>query len=89
VFRSADGGATWSETPAVTRKSLVGGALQGGAIVLAAQDGSLLRSDDDGVSFRIVRQGDAVPTAGMLALNGTVLLSGVGGVRAVGVEGAK
>jgi photosystem II stability/assembly factor-like uncharacterized protein len=89
VFRSADGGATWSETPAVTKKSLVGGALQGGAIVLAAQDGSLLRSDDDGVSFRIVRQGDAVPTAGMLALNGTVLLSGVGGVRAVGVEGAK
>ena len=81
VFRSEDGGATWRETPAVTKKSLVGGALQGSSIVLAAQDGALLRSDDDGVSFKVVRQGDAVPTAGMLAVNGTVLLSGVGGVR--------
>jgi photosystem II stability/assembly factor-like uncharacterized protein len=81
VFRSEDGGATWRETPAVTKKSLVGGALQGSSIVLAAQDGALLRSDDDGVSFRVMRQGDAVPTAGMLAVNGTVLLSGVGGVR--------
>jgi photosystem II stability/assembly factor-like uncharacterized protein len=81
VFRSEDGGATWRETPAVTKKSLVGGALQGNSIVLAAQDGALLRSDDDGVSFKVVRQGDAVPTAGMLAVNGAVLLSGVGGVR--------
>lgn len=85
VFRSGDGGATWRETPAVTKKSLVGGAMQDGSIVLAAQDGALLRSDDDGLSFRVVRQGDAVPTAGMLAVNGTVLLSGVGGVR----EGVK
>ncbi len=83
VLRSEDGGATWRETPAVTKKSLVDGAMQGGSIVLAAQDGALLRSDDDGVSFRVVKQGDAVPTAGMLALNGTVLLSGVGGVRDV------
>ncbi|SFG96026.1 Uncharacterized protein SAMN05518865_12522 [Duganella sp. CF458] len=89
VFRSEDGGATWRETPAVTKKSLVGGAMQGGSIVLAAQDGALLRSDDDGTSFRVVRQGDAVPTAGMLAVNGTVLLSGVGGVRAAAGEGAK
>jgi hypothetical protein len=28
-----------------------------------------------------VRQGDAVPTADMLALNGSVLLAGVGGAR--------
>jgi len=81
VFRSADGGATWSETPAVTKKSLVGGAIQGASIVLAAQDGALLRSDDDGASFRVVRQGDAVPTAGMLALSGKILLTGAGGVR--------
>lgn len=89
VFRSEDGGATWRETPAVTKKSLVGGALRGSSIVLAAQDGALLQSDDDGASFRVVRQGDAVPTAGMLALNGTVLLSGMGGVRAANLEGGK
>jgi photosystem II stability/assembly factor-like uncharacterized protein len=88
VFRSEDGGASWRETPAVTKKSLVGGAMQDGGIVLAAQDGALLRSDDDGMSFRVLRQGDAVPTAGLLAANGTVLLSGVGGVRAA-VEGIK
>ena len=82
VFRSEDNGATWREALAVTKKSLVGGAKQGSSILLAAQDGALLRSDDDGASFRVVRQGDAVATAGMLALNGTVLLSGVGGVRA-------
>lgn len=81
VFRSEDGGASWRETPAVTKKSLVGGVMQGASIVLAAQDGALLRSDDDGVSFKLVRQGDAVPTAGMLAVGGSVLLSGVGGVR--------
>ncbi len=82
VFRSEDGGATWRETPAVTKKSLVGGAVLGdGGIVLAAQDGALLRSDDDGASFKLVRQGDAVQTADMLAVNGTVLLAGVGGVR--------
>ncbi|WP_374585054.1 WD40/YVTN/BNR-like repeat-containing protein [Pseudoduganella sp.] len=89
VFRSEDGGATWRETPAVTKKSLVGGAVRGASIVLAAQDGALLQSDDDGASFRVVRQGDAVATAGMLALNGTVLLSGMGGVRAASLEGAK
>jgi len=88
VFRSEDGGATWRETPAITKKSLVAGAMQGNSIVLAAQDGALLRSDDDGASFRVLRQGDAVPTAGMLAAGGTVLLSGVGGVRAAG-EGSK
>ncbi|MTW12157.1 hypothetical protein GM658_16250 [Pseudoduganella eburnea] len=88
VFRSEDGGATWRETPAVTKKSLVGGAMQGAGIVLAAQDGALLRSDDDGASFRVVRQGDAVPTAGMLQADGALLLSGVGGVRAAG-EGSK
>ena len=82
VFRSEDGGASWRETPAVTKKSLVGGAMQGSGIVLAAQDGALLLSDDDGVSFRVLRRGDAVPTAGLLAANGKVLLSGVGGVRA-------
>jgi photosystem II stability/assembly factor-like uncharacterized protein len=87
VFRSEDSGATWHETPAVTKKSLIGGAMQGSSILLAAQDGALLRSDDDGVSFRVVRQGDAIATAGMLALNGTVLLSGLGGVRAA--EGGK
>jgi photosystem II stability/assembly factor-like uncharacterized protein len=91
VFRSEDGGATWRETPAVTKKSLVGGGMQGSSIVLAAQDGALLRSDDDGASFRVVHQGDAVPTSGMLVLNGTVLLSGVRGVRSVqaGGEGGK
>ena len=55
--------------------------MQGGSIVLAAQDGALLRSDDDGVGFRVVRQGDAVPTADVLALSGSVLLAGVGGAR--------
>ncbi|WP_342118793.1 WD40/YVTN/BNR-like repeat-containing protein [Pseudoduganella sp. OTU4001] len=89
VFRSEDGGATWRETPAVTKKSLIGATLRGASIVLAAQDGALLQSDDDGASFRLVRQGDAVATAGMLALNGTVLLSGIGGVRAAQLEGAK
>lgn len=89
VFRSEDGGATWRETPAVTKKSLVGGTVRGASIVLAAQDGALLQSDDDGASFRVVRQGDAVPTAGMLALNGTILLSGIGGVRAANLEGGK
>lgn len=89
VFRSVDGGASWRETPAVTKKSLVDGVVRGTSIVLAAQDGALLQSDDDGASFRLVRQGDAVPTAGMLALNGTVLLSGVGGVRSANLEGAK
>lgn len=88
VFRSEDGGATWRETPAVTKKSLVGGAMQGGSIVLAAQDGALLRSDDDGASFKIMRQGDAVPTAGMSVAEGMVLLSGVGGVRAAGAADA-
>lgn len=88
VFRSEDGGASWRETPAVTKKSLVGGAMQGSSIVLAAQDGALLQSDDDGASFRMLRQGDAVPTAGMLAAKGAVLLAGVGGVR-VAAEGSK
>jgi photosystem II stability/assembly factor-like uncharacterized protein len=88
VFRSEDGGATWRETPAVTKKSLVGGAMLGSSIVLAAQDGALLRSDDDGASFRIARQGDAVPTSDMLAVNGTVLLAGAGGVRSAGAAAA-
>jgi len=82
VFRSEDGGASWREMPAVTRKSLVGASLQGSSILLATQDGALLRSDDDGLTFKLVRQGDAVATSGMLALNGKVLLSGMGGVRA-------
>jgi hypothetical protein len=35
-----------------------------------------------------VRQGDAVPTAGMLEVDGALVLTGVGGVRAAG-EGRK
>jgi photosystem II stability/assembly factor-like uncharacterized protein len=83
IFRSADQGVSWRESYAVTTKSLVAGTVQDNRIVLAAQDGTLLSSDDDGDSFHIVREGDAIATAGMVASKGTVLLAGIGGVRSV------
>ncbi len=83
IFRSDNGG-PWARITKVSDKSLVGGAPQDdGTLLLAAQDGSLLVSDDAGRSFRLARKGDGRPVAALLVRGKSVALAGAGGVRMI------
>ena len=53
------------------------------AIVLAAQDGSLIRSDDEGRRFKLVRKGDGRPVAAMAPIGQAIALAGAGGVKII------
>jgi len=84
VMLSVDDGKTWQQLPPVISKNLVRGVqLAGGSIVLAAQDGSLLRSEDRGNRYSKTLPGNGSEIAGMALLKGAeqVAVSGVGGVR--------
>lgn len=89
AFRSVDDGATWQALPRVVQRSLVAGAaLPDGSLLLAAQDGRLLRSTDQGKTFAIVQPQAGEPVAAMaLSGGGKAVLAGAGGVRVVGSGG--
>ncbi|MRV75502.1 hypothetical protein GJ700_27655 [Duganella sp. FT92W] len=89
AFRSTDNGATWQPLPRVVQRSLIGGAaLPDGSLLLAAQDGRLLRSTDQGKTFAIAQTQGGEPVAGMALLDGgKAALAGAGGVRMVSTGG--
>jgi photosystem II stability/assembly factor-like uncharacterized protein len=83
VFRSENGG-PWTQLAKATDKSIVGGTAQDdGTLLLAAQDGSLLVSRDQGRSFALAKNGDGRPVAAMLVRGKTVALAGAGGVKMI------
>ncbi|MBV8667186.1 MAG: hypothetical protein JO269_11955 [Burkholderiaceae bacterium] len=83
-------GITWQELPAVTHKNLIGGVLcADGSIVLATQDGSLLKSSDHGHSFSVLLPSNGLEIAGVAqAAGANFALSGVSGVHFVSASGS-
>ena len=83
LFRSEDGGETWTRVATGTQASLTGAVrLPSGAIVITGLDGSVLTSRDGGrsVSARRLPSREGISAALPLA-DGGVLLVGEFGVR--------
>ncbi|MES2261764.1 MAG: YCF48-related protein [Pseudomonadota bacterium] len=81
-------GRHWRELPRLTGSNLVAGLQMGdGAIVLAGQDGTLLRSADQGRHFSVLKAGGGLAVAAMSALRGgaQMALAGVGGVHLLSI----
>ncbi len=91
VFRSEDRGASWSEvgkpqTPAIVAATT----LADGRVVLAAQDGTLLASRDDGRSFEALPAGAQAPVSDLLeGRPGELVLSGAFGLRVIDIGEAE
>jgi photosystem II stability/assembly factor-like uncharacterized protein len=91
VLLGSGDGSNWQELPGIIRKNLVAGAqLADGSVLLAGQDGSLLRSDDQVHGFNIVQKGTGKEIAGMVLLPAAkqAAISGIGGVYLVPIGNA-
>lgn len=92
VLTSLDDGKSWNSVPRRLNKALVGGFVQaGGELVLAAGDGQLLLSRDQGKTFSLGKAGAGRPVAAVLprAIGaGRLLAVGAGGARTLALDGA-
>lgn len=91
VLLSNDNGKSWQSAPKLVNKSLVAGfALPDGALVLAAGDGQLLLSRDQGATFELIKDGAGRPVAALLPRplrTGRLLAVGGGGARTIALGG--
>lgn len=86
VFRSTDKGAVWNQVVVETNKAVVTGTvLPGGTVILVTQDGRVLRSDDEGRSFKLENTGVNMSIAAMtlIANEGTLIFAGTNGTKIV------
>lgn len=96
LYRSGDFGSSWEK---VELKGVRGdlefglsGAtlLKDGSLVLVGNGGTVLRSADDGRSFRVFNRPDRISLAGVAAKDGDeLILVGQGGVRVAAASGAE
>lgn len=85
VYRSTDGGASWTKVETGLGQSITAAALgDNGEILLASQDGKVLASADDGASFHPLMVEQPGPTFAILAQGNKVVLRG--GLRGVQVS---
>lgn len=92
VFRSTDKGASWNPVVVETKKSVVAGTvLPGGTLVLVTQVGRLLRSDDEGRSFKSAGASASTSVAAMtlIASDGSVIFAGTNGTKIVSMNNAR
>ena len=96
LFRSGDFGDTWQPIElkaarGVLEFGLASATLLGdGSVVLVGNGGSVLRSHDDGQSFKVYNRADRIALAGVTGLaDGGLLLVGQGGVHLASAEGAE
>jgi photosystem II stability/assembly factor-like uncharacterized protein len=92
VLVSGDNGKNWQRVPKRVNKAIVSGVvLPDGAVVLAAGDGHLLVSRDQGANFDLIEGGAGGPVAALLSgplATGQLLAVGRGGARTLAL-GAK
>ena len=70
VFRSGDGGASWSKIETGVPAGLTGATvLQDGRIVLVSQIGNVLISNDNGLSFKAVNAKNIVSTIAVTGID--------------------
>ncbi|HEX2391069.1 MAG TPA: YCF48-related protein, partial [Casimicrobiaceae bacterium] len=91
LFRSSDGGRTWSLQKLPYNGSLWGGlALRDGAVLVFGMRGHVLRSDDQGRTFADIPSGTNQSfTAGTQQTGGTIVLVGLGGTIAQSKDGGR
>lgn len=85
VFRSTDNGARWQQVALEENKSLVSGTvLPDGRVALLTYDGRILRSDDQGQSFRPESGKAGMSVAAMAQIDkGAFIVAGTSGTRIV------
>lgn len=95
LLRSSDFGDTWSRIELQAGRgpleaSLTGaGMLADGSLVLVGNGGSVLRSQDDGQSFKVFNRPDRIALSSVTGnVQGQLILVGQGGVRAGQANGA-
>ncbi|UVJ46599.1 YCF48-related protein [Pseudomonas sp. LS1212] len=96
LYRSSDFGGTWDKVELKGARGPLEFGLSGatllkdGSLVLVGNGGSVLRSSDDGRSFRIFNRADRISLAGVAAKDGDeLILVGQGGVRIAESSGAE
>ncbi|MDE1165688.1 MAG: YCF48-related protein [Pseudomonas sp.] len=95
LFRSTDFGDSWEKVQLKGPRgplefSLSGGTLLAdGGLVLVGNSGSILRSDDNGLTFSVANRPDRLSLSAVTGgANGTLILAGQGGVRSTDAKGA-
>ncbi|WP_420390370.1 YCF48-related protein [Marinobacter sp.] len=85
LFRSDDGGVSWSRIETDMRSSITSGTVMpGGAVVIANQNGELFLSEDSGGNFEKIRTGTRLPVTDIVAVSREKVL--VVGVRGLAVQ---
>jgi len=88
VFCSTNGGAAWQKIETGVQAGLTGSAItEDGKIVLVSQNGDVLVSSDDGVSFKPVKTEQSIFATSVAAINRETLL--IAGLRGVLVQPLK
>ena len=82
LYRSVDFGSTWELVPWANSVTLAGGsAAADGAIVLVGGVGTVLRSQDGGLSFQGSTEPDRLSLSSAMKSDRTIILVGQGGVK--------
>jgi photosystem II stability/assembly factor-like uncharacterized protein len=91
VYRSDDGGATWTELPSPYEGSFFGVLpLDGDSVLLYGLRGHLFRSDDAGETWAELDTGTvAMLTNGIRLADGTIVIVGLGGTVLVSTDGGQ
>lgn len=86
IYRSQDEGDSWAEVKTEFKRSIVRAFhIEDGSIRLVDASGRLIRSDDYGMSFKLI-SAPQKPVSGATRLSGQVFVSGVGGVNRIAEE---
>ena len=82
VFRSTNGGAVWQKVETGIQAGLTGSAItEDGKIVLVSQNGDVLVSSDDGVSYKPLKTEQSIFATSVAAITrDTLLIAGLRGV---------
>jgi photosystem II stability/assembly factor-like uncharacterized protein len=82
LFRSSDFGDTWEAVPGDSKVALAGGSASGnGDIVLVGGVGTVLRSQDGGLSFKRDMMPDRLSLSSAMQSDGQLILIGQGGAK--------
>ena len=96
LYRSTDFGSTWEQVELKAERGdlefgLSGGTLlDDGSIVIVGNGGSVIRSSDNGETFKVFNRPDRISVSAVTAAgNGNLVLAGQGGVRVTSPSGAE
>jgi photosystem II stability/assembly factor-like uncharacterized protein len=82
LYRSSDFGDTWEAVPGDSRVALAGGSVsENGSIVLVGGVGTVLRSQDGGLSFKRDMMPDRLSLSAAMHSDGQLILIGQGGAK--------